>query len=170
MTDETRALRNLLASWEKKAKMAEEMVIHLRAALAIEEEGQTPAPQVLQASEPGPLPAGNGDQPPRGAPPSSLEPSKRRAPAKPFGPKYPKTAAEYILELLNGGKSLSLREIQDALAEQGRNYSNQAVTNTLKKMAKANVIRKRQAPAQHPARHLYRKAEGTTEDPRRLPP
>lgn len=149
MTDETTSLRNLLAAWERKAKKAEEMLIHLRAALAIEEESQGPvAPQNGQPSV-APAPA-----------PSSPEPEPmKRGPAKPFAPKYGKTAGDRILELLEGGKGLSLRQIQDSLTAQGFEYSDQAVNHALKRLQSNNLVRKKPAPANSTATFVFKRIE-----------
>jgi hypothetical protein len=77
MSDETRALKSLVVSWEKKLKQAEKMLTHLRAALAIEE------------------------------PEASAAPRKRLKEGQPpFGTKYEKSAREYLHDVLSRAMTL----------------------------------------------------------------
>ena len=149
MTDDMNAgLRHLVAAWERKAKQAEEMLTHLRAALAIQEEESVP-----------PVPPSRSLEV---SPPTKTSSPKRRAsgPAQPFSTKYEKTAAEYILELPGIGEGLSLRQIQEALGAIGKEYSDQAVNHTLKRLGKAGRIRKRPAPAGANALFVFQRING----------
>jgi hypothetical protein len=149
MTDDMNAgLRQLVAVWERKAKQAEEMLTHLRAALAIQEaESAPPAPPSRSPEVPPTIEA--------------KSPKRRSAgPTQPFSTKYERTAAEYVLELPGIEGGLSLRQIQEALGANGKEYSDQAVNHTLKRLEKSGRIRKRPAPTGANALFVFQRIDG----------
>lgn len=130
MTDEIKTIQSLVAIWEKKAKQADEMLIHLRAAL-----------ETLESET---------------APPSSSTAKRRKpkgAPA-PFSTKYGRSAGDYIAEAL-AEHPMSLRELQDSLGRSGKTYSDQAVMHALTRMMKTGRIAKRPAPPGASAKYIF---------------
>lgn len=129
MSDEIKALKSLIAVWEKKARQAEKMLTHLRAALLMLE---------------------------KDAASSGLSVAKRRpkAPAPLFSAKYGKSASTYLRSILT--RTMTLREIQETLAASGKTYTDQAVVFALKRMEKKGEIEPRSAaPAGSAAKYVY---------------
>jgi len=131
MTEEIKALKSLISTWEKRAKRAERMLVHLRAVLA----GMTEEDAAVIATPARRKPA---------APPAGV----------PFSSKYEKRSEDYILEALSA-RALSLRQLQETLAADGKVYSDQAVTHALKKLIKAGRVRQQPAPPGSAARSVF---------------
>ncbi len=88
--------------------------------------------------------------------------SHRKAPKKgenrPFAKKYDRSSKDLVVEMLSGRapRGLSLREIMDLLAKQGKVYSVQAMSDTLKKLRKAGKIKKASAPPDSKSKFVYK--------------
>ena len=89
MTEEIKALKTLISVWEKKAKHAEKMLLHLRTALSMMTEPEVPS--------------------------AAASKKRKAAPPPPFSTKYGKRSEDYIIEALEG-QGMSLRQLQEALA------------------------------------------------------
>lgn len=125
-------LKNLIRRRESEIEKHTAMLEHLKAALE-EAESQQGAGQ---------------KSPPRTASPAIA----------PFTAKYEKSSSEYVVELLSQhpGFGLTARAIMNKLAEDGKIYSFQSMTHTLKKLMKAGTLIQSAAPEGKNARFVYK--------------
>lgn len=128
-----------IAHWEHQERRAKEILPHLRAILAAFDGGSV---------------SSNGGKKQRSR--------VSRAPKNAFEAKYDKPAgalALNVLRSLSEGEDkagLSLREISDRLAAEGKEFSDQAMRLAVKKLVEDRKALKIRAPKSSAAKHHYR--------------
>lgn len=142
-----------IAYWEDQRRRADEILSHLRAILA-----------AFGGTNSVPSPTANGHRATAG---------EVKPPANAFPPKYGKPAKSLVYKILReldgdaAKAGLSQREVLDRLAQDGKEFSEQAVSLALKGLVKEGKIKKVAAPKSAAAKWHYREnpnyAEATPE-------